>query len=128
MPYRTFIDSTGTEWQVWDIVPQLTERRGARGSERERRVDIIPIAFADRRRERRRLVETHRAVLRGSYAQGWLCFQSDRGKRRLTPIPKDWTVCDDDRLESYIRRAERVSGATQQITDFNAEPPMEEAG
>ena len=128
MPYRTFFDSAGTEWQVWDIVPQLTERRAEKDNARERRVAITPIQFADRRREVRRLVETQRAVLRGSYALGWLCFQSDKGKRRLTPIPGDWTTCGEDRLEKYNRQAERVSGATRQVVDFNAEPPMEEAG
>jgi hypothetical protein len=36
MPYRTFIDSLGTDWQVWDIVPRLSERR----SEEKREADI----------------------------------------------------------------------------------------
>ena len=27
MGYRIFKDSTGTEWQTWDVVPHLAERR-----------------------------------------------------------------------------------------------------
>ena len=45
MGYRTFRDSKGTEWQAWDVVPQLTERR-----EIERRVRMAPVEHADRRR------------------------------------------------------------------------------
>jgi len=45
MGYRVFTDSQGREWQAWDVVPQLTERRGI-----DRRVRIVPVAHADRRR------------------------------------------------------------------------------
>lgn len=126
MPYRTFEDSAGTEWQVWDIVPRLSERRG--GSAVDRRVEIRPISFADRRREQRRVPQAPvaRARLRGTYAQGWLCFESDVEKRRLSPIPDDWTVCDDDRLEEYSRDAEHV-GTTQRYW-YGGDEPFAEAG
>lgn len=107
LPYRTFEDSAGAEWQVWDVVPRLTERRH---TEVDRRVDVTPIAFADRRREERRLTSSHRAVLRGSYAHGWLCFDNGRDKKRLSPIPDDWTICDEDTLEAYLRAASLVKG------------------
>ena len=107
MPYRTFQDSTGKDWQVWDVVPRLTERRRL---ESDRRVDITPIQFADRRRDERRLASTrsHRAVLRGSFAHGWLCFDGGGAKKRLSPIPDDWTTCDDDTLEAYMRAGDVV--------------------
>lgn len=105
MPYRTFEDSTGGEWQVWDVVPRLTERRMA---DSDRRVAITPVAFADRRRDERRLTLVHRAVLRGAFAHGWLCFDNGEDKRRLSPIPGDWTTCGDDTLETYLRSAEVV--------------------
>ena len=105
MPYRTFQDSAGGEWQVWDVVPRLTERRL---DQSDRRVDITPIAFADRRREERRLSNSHRAVLRGAYAHGWLCFDNGEAKKRLSPIPTDWTTCDDHTLEAYLRAADAV--------------------
>lgn len=126
MPYRTFVDSVGTEWQVWDIVPRLSERRI--GTTLDRRVEIKPISFADRRREQRRVPQAHvaRARLRGTYAQGWLCFENDDEKRRLSPIPDDWTVCDDDRLEEYARTGERV--AASQTYYYGGDEPVAEAG
>ena len=105
MPYRMFQDSAGREWQVWDVVPRLTERRLDAS---DRRVDITPIAFADRRREERRLSEARRTVLRGTYAHGWLCFDNGVDKRRLSPIPPDWTTTDVHTLEAYLRAAEGV--------------------
>lgn len=109
MPYRTFEDSAGTEWEVWDIVPRLSERRT--GIVVDRRVEVKPISFADRRREQRRVPQAPvaRARLRGTYAQGWLCFESDAEKRRLSPIPDDWTTCDERQLEEYASHGERVA-------------------
>lgn len=126
MPYRIFVDSAGTEWQVWDIVPRLSERRS--GEHADRRVRIAVIPFADRREESRRLTETRHAILRGTYAQGWLCFESNKDKRRHTPIPEDWTTCSDERLEAYLLHGERVSGAHQMLSDFSAEEPLAETG
>jgi len=105
MPYRMFKDSTGMEWQVWDVVPRLNERRVV---EPDRRVEITPIAFADRRREERRLSTDLRTVLRGSYARGWLCFDNGNDKKRLSPIPDDWTVCDEHTMEAYLRAGDAV--------------------
>src|SRR6266513_2198889 len=114
MPYRIFIDSTGGEWQVWDIVPRLNERRGG-GI--DRRVESCNIDFSDRRQENRRIVELgRRALLRGPYAHGWLCFDNDREKRRLSPIPGDWTTCSDELLEAYMREGQPVVGAHQTFT------------
>lgn len=124
MPYRAFEDSTGREWQVWDVVPRLTERRHA---ESDRRVDITPIAHADRRRDERRLHSTHRAVLRGSYAHGWLCFDNGDAKKRLSPIPNDWTVCDDDTLEAYLRAADVVK-TPRIVSDFGDPDAFKAAG
>ena len=125
MPYRTFVDSTGTDWQVWDVVPRLNERRSDDGT--ERRLDTAPIRFADRREENRRLTQTRRAVLRGTYAHGWLCFDSDKEKRRLTPIPYDWTTCSDELLEVYERHAEPVGGPHGAF-GFAGEEPLAETG
>jgi hypothetical protein len=126
MPYRTFVDSGGSEWQVWDIVPRLSERRAAASV--DRRVATTPIAFADRRREQRRIPQAPvaRARLRGSYAQGWLCFENDSEKRRLSPIPEDWITCGEDRLEDYSRRGERV--VSSQVYWSGGDEPFAEAG
>lgn len=120
MSYRLFEDSTGTEWQVWDVVPRLEERRLA--STPDRRVDIKVIPFADRRRLPRRVVQTRRAILSGSYAHGWLCFESPGEKRRLSPIPGDWITCDDETLEAYMSTAKRVGGPGR-VANFESEDP-----
>lgn len=124
MPYRTFIDSAGAEWQVWDIVPRNHERRDI--EKLDRRVEVTPIEFADRRRpdgnRRANSGGARRAYLRGSYAHGWLCFESRQGKRRLSPIPVDWTTCSDDELESYARLGESVPGAGRSFNFADEEP------
>jgi len=125
MPYRILTDSAGTEWQVWDIAPQLTERRS--GENTDRRVAITVIPHADRRTEVRRLADTRRAVLRGTFAEGWLCFESNSEKRRLSPIPTGWTTCSDELLETYLRHGDRVTGSQRKISDFSSER-REEAG
>lgn len=120
MSYRLFEDSTGTEWQVWDVVPRLEERRLA--TMPDRRVATKVISFADRRRVSRRVVQTRRALLSGSYAQGWLCFESRDEKRRLSPIPGDWTTCDEETLETYMSTGKRVGGRGR-LVNFDGEDP-----
>ena len=123
MSYRLFEDSKGIDWQVWDIVPQLEERRV--DAQSERRIDIKVIPFADRRRTSRRIANTRRALLRGSYAHGWLCFESRREKRRLSPIPDDWTTCDDSALEGYLRDGQRVANPGRLLNLDSEDPPEE---
>lgn len=127
MPYRMFEDSRGVEWQVWDIVPRLVERRT---KQPDRRVDTHVIEFTDRRQHERRIAEVRRARLSGSYAQGWLAFDNGREKRRLTPIPEDWASCPPERLESYAREAQPVpvSGRGTMEPLGRAGEPYAEAG
>jgi len=104
MGYRVFRDSQGTEWQTWDVVPQLTERR-----EVERRVRIAPVEHADRRRAQdRRVIKGRRPVLTAGLDGGWLCFENEAEKRRLTPIPADWQRCTTRELEQYLHAAKRA--------------------
>lgn len=86
----------------------------------------VPIDFADRRQETRRNTLSRRAVLRGSYSQGWLCFDNDSQKRRLTPIPGDWTTCSDELIENYLHHAERASGSYTSISEDRL--PLAETG
>ena len=106
MGYRVFKDSRGTEWQAWDVVPQLTERR-----ELERRKSLEPVDHADRRRSfnDRRIMNGRRPFLTAGLYNGWLCFEADVEKRRLTPIPLDWLKCSESQLERYCNAAKRAS-------------------
>lgn len=125
MPYRLFEDSGGTEWQVWDIVPRLVERRT---TDADRRVDASVIEFADRRRDERRVSNTRKAMLRGTYSQGWLAFDNGLEKRRLTPIPKDWTTCSTEKLEDYASQAYRVPVPGRGGFAHHGDESMAEAG
>ncbi|MDB4878617.1 MAG: hypothetical protein JWL60_63 [Gemmatimonadetes bacterium] len=100
MGYRIFTDSLGTEWQAWDIVPRLAERRA-----RERRNARLAVDRERRLADERRLVAGERSVLSRGLHQGWLCFETAMEKRRLAPIPSDWLRCTVARLEEYLRSA-----------------------
>jgi hypothetical protein len=105
MGYRVFRDSQGVEWQTWDVVPQLAERRAA---ERRRSANPAPTGsvMAERRRLReRRVMAGRRPLLSAGLDGGWLCFEQPVEKRRLTPIPADWLLCDEACLERYCRQA-----------------------
>ncbi|MDQ3950997.1 MAG: hypothetical protein M3282_11730 [Gemmatimonadota bacterium] len=108
MGYRSFKDSTGAEWDAWDVVPHLGERRME-----DRRQTREEIAFRDRRRAERRLVMSRRAVMAGSLSNGWLCFEGATQKRRLSPIPDDWTRCSESQLEAYCQMARPVRRPTK---------------
>lgn len=101
MSYRTFKDSRGTEWQTWDVVPRLGERRV-----NDRRSIAAHPLHSDRRfRTDRRVLTGHRSLLAEGLDNGWLCFEAPQEKRRLTPIPPDWLNCGVDCLEAYCREA-----------------------
>ena len=116
MSYRVFRDSQGTEWQAWDVVPQLTERR-----EVERRVRVAPLEHADRRREPdRRVIKGRRPTLTAGLDSGWLCFENAGEKRRLAPIPSDWMRCTQAELERYCQAAKRAPrpSTAAELSDF----------
>jgi hypothetical protein len=44
-------------------------------------------------------------TLKGTFQQGWLCFDSGGEKRRLSPIPDDWRTISEKDLEQLAQRA-----------------------
>ncbi len=119
MAFRTFADATGREWQVYDVVPPSDERR-----RNDRRGDITPStaqeaveddsdqSTSERRDSSDRRLSVGR-VSRLSVAQpeGWLVFESESERRRLSPIPEDWARCSDDALEAYRQSARPVASS-----------------
>ena len=101
MAYRSFRDSQGTEWQAWDVVPRLEERRA---NDRRGRV-AEPRQIERRGRLDRRILAGPRSVLTSGMGAGWLCFAADVEKRRLTPIPDGWENCPGAQLERYCAEA-----------------------
>ena len=111
MAYRTFRDSRGTEWQTWDVVPRLEERRV-----NDRRSRTASPSQGDRRaRLDRRVVAGQRSVLTSDLGKGWLCFAADEEKRRLSPIPDDWQRCPSAQLEEYCAEATPARRVTTEM-------------
>lgn len=103
MAYRSFRDSRGTQWETWDVVPRLAERRSA-----ERRVERVRVDVDRRKPSDRRMIVGRRPVLSAGLNSGWLCFDSQAEKRRLAPVPLDWQRCSDNQLERYLDAASPV--------------------
>src|SRR5829696_4657105 len=103
MAYRTFTDSAGTEWQVWDVRPQgrATDRR----SDEDRRLLTVQIEHA----ERRDAPDRRAPLVAPGMESGWLCFQAGGDKRRLVPIPTAWDSEPNERLEAFLRLAAPVA-------------------
>ena len=102
MTSRTFVDADGVSWQVWDVYPELAERRT-----HERRHDAAAALVAGRERraiERRRRIEK-RVAVRPGFEHGWLAFDSPLGLRRLAPIPPEWSDLPASALEQLCRAA-----------------------
>ena len=103
MGERTFTDRDGVTWRVWDVHPQLAERR--RSARRANFSAPVPLrrdqrALADRRRR-----HEVRVSVRAGYEHGWLAFDSAVGSKRLAPIPPDWDALPDDTLIALCSRS-----------------------
>lgn len=115
MGYRIFRDSRGAEWQTWDVVPRLGERRV---SERRARI-AMPVETDRRSAQTRRVHSGPRGTLKWGMNAGWLCFETAAEKRRLTPIPSDWEKCPREQLEAYCAQARR---ARRPILELHVDP------
>jgi hypothetical protein len=51
------------------------------------------------------------AYLPRGFRSGWLCFESVKGKRRLSPVPDGWRTADEGDLEQMLKRAAPVGRA-----------------
>src|SRR3954465_10344779 len=87
MAHRVFTDSVGRQWDVWSVVPERAERRR----------DGTPVPESEERRKQQE--HQFRVRLGDAWSHGWLCFETVGEKRRLAPIPSDWTEVDDQALE-----------------------------
>ena len=90
---RTFIDTAGTRWDVWEV----------------RRDHVAGFGL------------THHPVA-PELENGWLCFSSPGHRRRLASYPDDWRRLSVDQLVSLCARAEGVSSEPSHL-DFSRVPP-----
>ena len=94
MTHRIFTDDRGRTWEVWEVFPEVVERR----LNEERR--SAPRAGPDRRQH----VDI-RFRMAPELRNGWLAFQSDEERKRLAPIPPGWSSLDDGALRELAARA-----------------------
>jgi hypothetical protein len=85
MAVREFVDKTGREWRVWDVLPET----------------IHPPTKAE-------------DYLAAMYHTGWLVFETkaEDEKRRLAPIPAGWNELDNRGLQALLGRAEIIPPLT----------------
>ena len=96
MSYRRFCDEAGAEWEVWEVQPSAFERRS----------DVGSYDGGDRRRASRL-----RAPIASELRLGWIAFQSRGVRRRLAPIPHDWSRLADADLLELLGRSEVIEPA-----------------
>jgi hypothetical protein len=51
------------------------------------------------------------------FGRGWLCFESNISKRRLTPVPARWSEFSDHELEGLLKKAQPVSRARPSVEE-----------
>jgi hypothetical protein len=107
MGLRHFRDSEGAEWRVWDVVPyggrpqerRMADRRSATGA---------TYTGPERRSGRDRRLRTP-ALMTPGLESGWLCFENEAEKRRLSPIPRGWDRVEPSELAGLLGRAAAVA-------------------
>jgi hypothetical protein len=111
MAHRTFTDSQGVAWEVWDVIPgRMTVGGRERRFGLDRRVVAAPGFDPD---EDRRLRGDRRTSVSDCLKKGWLAFRSAQGteRRRCFPIPVDWEYASVAELERLCREAAVVPDA-----------------
>src|SRR4051812_27110811 len=97
MSHRRFKDAGGGTWGVWEVHPSRIERRSG-GPTPPKGVERRDHTHAD-----------IRAHLSPELSNGWLAFEGPHERRRLSPIPPDWTAYDESRLDGLRQNAKPVT-------------------
>jgi hypothetical protein len=100
MTHRKIKDGDGRSWDVWEVYPSAVERRMS-----GEYPSVQP--ENDGKKERREV----RLLVPSALQQGWLAFQSDDERRRLAPIPENWTALEESELIALLCRADRLRNA-----------------
>ena len=87
MAFRSFTDSNGVQWDVFDAVFPVSPNRPGRPK------------MAD--------ATSQQPLMRVE-----LCFESAREKRSLSPVPEDWERASDAELRELLAAAKPASAST----------------
>lgn len=112
MAHRTFTDTLGFTWEVWEVHPgraiigtAVDHRRG--GDRRAKPVlGAAPPAGPPPGQVERRSGIERRVAVAAPLQRGWLAFRSGDERRRLAPIPAAWERASDIELAAYCAAAE----------------------
>jgi hypothetical protein len=115
MAHRTFRDPDGVTWSVWDVHPQLAERR--RNARRVPPPRLAPDARDLRTGIDRRHRKETRVSVRDGYERGWLAFDSVIGSRRRAPSPVRWEQLAEELLVALCRDAVDASRGRRRLIE-----------
>ena len=96
MPHRKIVDKDQCVWDVWEVVPSTVASKVEERSVHPR--------ISSRRGPRK-------ILLPKALQNGWLAFQCEDERRRISPIPAGWETMTDDELIRLLERAGRVEKA-----------------
>jgi hypothetical protein len=109
MAHREFDGTDGRHWVVWSVQPEYAERRGLSPT---RSQPAVPPPAVERREH-----HEFRVSLGGKLSQGWLCFETDGEKRRLSPVPMTWETLPHAELEALCATASKVQHPSRTSAD-----------
>ena len=112
MGHRSFTDTAGVVWNVWDVLPQWTERRSGERRRSDPNDAVDPPVLERRGKGNRRAGSADtgaRVRIASGLSRGWLAFEADGDKRRLAPIPAGWEDLDESQLAELCRRATPIT-------------------
>lgn len=91
MALREFTDSDGLHWTAWDVHPS-------------RNYDNLLVGLREPT---------------PADAPAWLAFEcrSTGERRRLAPVPRDWSVCPDVELIGLCGRADRLPERRKRLAE-----------
>jgi hypothetical protein len=96
MPHRKVTDTANRTWDVWEVIPSNVAEKV---EERRRQLRISPPPQTPPIRVPQKL------------EQGWLAFQCEAERRRITPIPVSWSTMSDAELLGLLAQATRMNDA-----------------
>lgn len=96
MPHRKITDGAKRTWDVWEVIPSSVAEKV---EERRRQARTSPPPQAPPIRVPQKL------------EQGWLAFQCEAERRRITPIPVNWSTMSDAELVELLAVATRMNDA-----------------
>ena len=102
MTHRKIKDGMGRSWDVWEVYPSAVEQRM---SGEHPAVQDGNGQLPEKREVRIRVP--------AALQEGWLAFQAGTDRRRLAPIPDQWSTLSDEELLRLLARADRPDGDGQ---------------